>query len=163
VGFGHRARSDELLRYECPIQLAPMGSVSVTTDLALALARAGSHAAYPALGARAASVSRVFDALSDETEAFGDEVPRAGDASRGAERPVRELLARPDLKLVGLVRDRRTLCGWQVESADEACAQFEGQPHLHMVDPDWQEVARAIDSWLTGVFDAPVAGTQHAS
>jgi pimeloyl-ACP methyl ester carboxylesterase len=37
--------------------------------------------------------------------------------------------------------------------------EFEGRPHLHMVAPDWQEVAQAIDSWLAGVLDeAPVAG-----
>ena len=33
--------------------------------------------------------------------------------------------------------------------------EFEGRPHLHMVAPDWQEVAAAIDSWLDGVLDAP--------
>jgi pimeloyl-ACP methyl ester carboxylesterase len=26
--------------------------------------------------------------------------------------------------------------------------EFEGRPHLHMVAPDWQEVAAAIDGWL---------------
>jgi pimeloyl-ACP methyl ester carboxylesterase len=30
--------------------------------------------------------------------------------------------------------------------------EFEGRPHLHMVAPDWQEVAAAIDSWLGGVM-----------
>jgi pimeloyl-ACP methyl ester carboxylesterase len=40
--------------------------------------------------------------------------------------------------------------------------EFEGRPHLHMVAPDWQEVAAAIDSWLDGVLDAPVAATQQA-
>jgi pimeloyl-ACP methyl ester carboxylesterase len=34
--------------------------------------------------------------------------------------------------------------------------EFAGRPHLHMVAPDWQEVAAAIDSWLDGVLDAPV-------
>lgn len=38
--------------------------------------------------------------------------------------------------------------------------EFEGRPHFHMVAPDWQEVAVAVDSWLDGVLDAPVAGTQ---
>lgn len=41
--------------------------------------------------------------------------------------------------------------------------EFEGRPHLHMVDPDWQEVAAAIDSWLDGVLDAPVAAAQQTS
>jgi len=36
--------------------------------------------------------------------------------------------------------------------------EFEGRPHLHMAAPDWQEVAEAIDSWLDGVLDAPIAG-----
>ena len=40
---------------------------------------------------------------------------------------------------------------------------FEGRPHLHMVAPDWQEVAAAIDSWLDGVLDAPEPAAQHAS
>jgi len=26
-----------------------------------------------------------------------------------------------------------------------------------MAAPDWQEVAQAIDSWLDGVLDAPIA------
>ncbi len=41
--------------------------------------------------------------------------------------------------------------------------EFEGRPHLHMVAPDWQEVAGAIDSWLAGVLDAPVAVAQQVS
>ena len=41
--------------------------------------------------------------------------------------------------------------------------EFEGRPHLHMVAPDWQEVAAEIDAWLDGVLDAPVATSQQAS
>ena len=41
--------------------------------------------------------------------------------------------------------------------------EFEGRPHLHMVAPDWQEVAAEIDGWLDGVLDAPVATSQQAS
>ena len=41
--------------------------------------------------------------------------------------------------------------------------EFEGRPHLHMVAPDWQEVAAAIHSWLDGVVGPPVAVTQQAS
>ena len=37
--------------------------------------------------------------------------------------------------------------------------EFAGRPHLHMVAPDWQEVAEAIQSWLDGVLGAPVPGT----
>ena len=38
--------------------------------------------------------------------------------------------------------------------------EFEGRPHLHMVAPDWQEVAAAIDSWLDGVLDAPLTAKE---
>jgi hypothetical protein len=41
--------------------------------------------------------------------------------------------------------------------------EFEGRPHLHMAAPDWQEVAQAIDSWLDGVLDAPIAGAPQAT
>jgi pimeloyl-ACP methyl ester carboxylesterase len=35
--------------------------------------------------------------------------------------------------------------------------EFAGRPHLHMIADDWQEIAEAIDSWLDGVLEAPVA------
>jgi pimeloyl-ACP methyl ester carboxylesterase len=41
--------------------------------------------------------------------------------------------------------------------------EFEGRPHLHMIAPDWQEVASAIDSWLDGVLDAPEPASQQKS
>jgi pimeloyl-ACP methyl ester carboxylesterase len=41
--------------------------------------------------------------------------------------------------------------------------EFEGRAHLHMVAPDWQEVAAAIDSWLDGVLDAPEPATAQGS
>ncbi len=41
--------------------------------------------------------------------------------------------------------------------------EFEGRPHLHMAAPDWQEIAQAIDSWLDGVLDAPLAGAPQAT
>jgi pimeloyl-ACP methyl ester carboxylesterase len=41
--------------------------------------------------------------------------------------------------------------------------EFEGRPHLHMVAPDWHEVATAIDSWLDGVLDAPEPARQQAT
>ena len=34
--------------------------------------------------------------------------------------------------------------------------EFEGRPHLHMVAPDWEEVAPAIDRWLDEVLDDPL-------
>jgi alpha-beta hydrolase superfamily lysophospholipase len=36
--------------------------------------------------------------------------------------------------------------------------EFEGRPHLFVVGEGAEEVAAAIDSWLGGVLDAPVAG-----
>jgi len=41
--------------------------------------------------------------------------------------------------------------------------EFEGRPHLHMAAPDWQEVAQAVDGWLDGVLDAPVADAQQTT
>jgi pimeloyl-ACP methyl ester carboxylesterase len=41
--------------------------------------------------------------------------------------------------------------------------EFEGRPHLHMAAPDWQEIAEAIDSWLDGVLDAPIAGAAQTA
>ncbi|HEV8179974.1 MAG TPA: alpha/beta hydrolase [Gaiellaceae bacterium] len=36
--------------------------------------------------------------------------------------------------------------------------EFEGRPHLHMAAADWEEVAAAIEGWLEGILDAPLAG-----
>jgi pimeloyl-ACP methyl ester carboxylesterase len=41
--------------------------------------------------------------------------------------------------------------------------EFAGRPHFHMVAPDWQEVAAAVDSWLHGVLDAPGVATDPAT
>jgi nitronate monooxygenase len=102
--------------------------VSVTPDLPLAVARAGGHAVYPALAAPPAALAPVIDALSDETQAFGVNflVPLMdrGTLELAAERApyVDFFLAEPDRELVALVRDRGAVCGWQVESAEEARA-----------------------------------------
>ena len=40
--------------------------------------------------------------------------------------------------------------------------EFEGRPHFHMVAPDWEEVAQAVDSWLDGVLDAPLEPAEQA-
>jgi alpha-beta hydrolase superfamily lysophospholipase len=52
---------------------------------------------------------------------------------------------------------------YERSSAKTDYLEFEGRPHLHMVAPDWQEVAASIDSWLDGVLDAPAGSTQQAS
>ena len=40
--------------------------------------------------------------------------------------------------------------------------EFEGRPHFHMVAPDWEEVAEAIDGWLDGVLDAPLKQSEQS-
>jgi hypothetical protein len=70
--YGERVRSrlTGLLKCELPIQLAPMGSVSVTAALPLAVARAGGHPVYPALGLPPRALAPVLDALG-RVAAFG--------------------------------------------------------------------------------------------
>jgi nitronate monooxygenase len=121
-------RVTDLLQCELPLQLAPMGSVSATPALPLAVARAGGHAVYPALALPPAALAPVIDAIVAETSAFGVNfiVPLMDRASLelAAERApyVDFFLAEPDPALVALVRERGRVCGWQVESADEARA-----------------------------------------
>ena len=52
---------------------------------------------------------------------------------------------------------------YERSSAKTDYLEFKGRPHLHMVAPDWQEVAGAIDNWLDGVSRAPAAATQPAT
>jgi nitronate monooxygenase len=121
-------RLTDLLHCELPIQLAPMGSVSATPRLPLAVARAGGHAVYPALALPPPAIGPVVEALADETSAFGVNfiVPLMdrGSLELALERApyVDFFLADPDPALVALVRDRGAVCGWQVESAEEARA-----------------------------------------
>ena len=118
----------DLLRCELPLQLAPMGSASATPALPLAVARAGGHAMYPGLALPPAALAPVIDALAAETVAFGVNfiVPmmNRGSLELAAERApyVDFFLAEPDPALVALVREHGGVCGWQVESADEARA-----------------------------------------
>jgi hypothetical protein len=60
-----------LLGCELPIQLAPMGSVSATARLPLAVAAAGRHGMYPGLALPPAALAPVLDALTAGTAAFG--------------------------------------------------------------------------------------------
>jgi len=118
----------DLLHSELPLQLAPMGSVSATPALPLAVARAGGHAVYPGLALPPQALAPVLDAIAAETSAFGVNfiVPLMDRASLEAalERApyVDFFLADPDPELVALVRGGGRVCGWQVESADEARA-----------------------------------------
>jgi NAD(P)H-dependent flavin oxidoreductase YrpB (nitropropane dioxygenase family) len=121
-------RLSELLRCERPIQLAPMGSVSATPALPLAVAMAGGHGMYPALGLPPAALASVVDTLAQRTAAFGVNfiVPVMDRASLelAAQRaPYVDLfLADPDPALVELVHAGGAICGWQVESEREARA-----------------------------------------
>jgi NAD(P)H-dependent flavin oxidoreductase YrpB (nitropropane dioxygenase family) len=121
-------RLTELLRCELPIQLAPMGSVSASPRLALAVAAAGGHGMYPGLGLPPAALAPVVDALAEGTQAFGVNfiVPMMDLASLelAAERApyVDFFLADADPRLVDTVHAGGALCGWQVETAEEARA-----------------------------------------
>jgi nitronate monooxygenase len=121
-------RVGDLLRCELPIQLAPMGSVSATAALPLAVARAGGHGMYPGLALPPEPLAGVLDALAAGTSAFGVNfiVPlmeRASLELAAARAPyVDFFLADPDPALVELVHAGGGACGWQVESADEARA-----------------------------------------
>jgi len=122
------SRLTELLRCELPVQLAPMGCVSVTPALPLAVAAAGGHAMYPALGLPPAAIAATVDALSAHTNAFGVNflIPLMNRASVdvAAERApyVDFFLGDADPALVALVHAGGGVCGWQVESPDEARA-----------------------------------------
>jgi pimeloyl-ACP methyl ester carboxylesterase len=78
---------------------------------------------------------------------------------------------RAPLLLVGADKDNTvpaSLTKAQYKKYEGSAAQtdyleFDGRPHLHMVAPDWQEVAAAIDSWLDGVLDAPLAAAREES
>ena len=118
----------DMLRCELPIQLAPMGSVSATAALPLAVARAGGHGMYPALALSPVALAPVLDALAAETSAFGVNfvVPRMdrGSLELAVERApyVDFFLGDPDPALVDLVHEHGGVCGWQVESGEEARA-----------------------------------------
>ena len=121
-------RLTALLGCRAPIQLAPMGCVSVTPALPLAVAGAGGHAVYPTLVLPPAALEPLLGALRAETQAFGVNflVPLMDPASLelAAERApyVDFFLADPDPRLVERVRAAGAVCGWQVESAEEARA-----------------------------------------
>jgi NAD(P)H-dependent flavin oxidoreductase YrpB (nitropropane dioxygenase family) len=118
----------ELWRSELPIQLAPMGSVSATPRLALAVAAAGGHAMYPALALPPPALAPAVDALAKAGAAFGVNfiVPMMAPGSLEvvlARAPyVDFFLEDPDPALVGRVHAAGAVCGWQIETADEARA-----------------------------------------
>jgi nitronate monooxygenase len=121
-------RVTELLHCEYPIQLAPMGSVSVTAALPLAVAAAGGHGMYSVLGLPPQALVPVLDALAARTRAFGVNffpgMMDRGSFELAVERApyVDFFLAVADPALVEAVHAGGAVCGWQVESGEEARA-----------------------------------------
>jgi NAD(P)H-dependent flavin oxidoreductase YrpB (nitropropane dioxygenase family) len=121
-------RVTELLHCEHPIQLAPMGSVSVTAALPLAVAAAGGHGMYSVLALPPQALAPVLDALSAQTRAFGVNffpgLMDRGSLELAAERApyVDFFLVEADPALVEIVHAGGGVCGWQVESGEEARA-----------------------------------------
>jgi NAD(P)H-dependent flavin oxidoreductase YrpB (nitropropane dioxygenase family) len=121
-------RVTALLRCELPIQLAPMGGVSATARLPVAVAKAGGHAVYPGLALPPPVLAPVVEELARQTDAFGVNfiVPvmdrESLDAALERAPYVDFFLADPDPSLVDVVRSAGAVCGWQVESAPEARA-----------------------------------------
>ncbi len=105
-----------------------MGSVAASPRLPLAVAAAGGHAMYPALGLPPAALAPVLDALAEGTAAYGVNfivpVMNAASFELAVERApyVDFFLADPDPRLVDEVHAGGGRCGWQVESAEEARA-----------------------------------------
>src|SRR5215213_2150986 len=118
----------ELWRSELPIQLAPMGSVSATPRLPLAVAAAGGHAMYPALALPPAALAPAVDALADAGAAFGVNFLLTMLNRDSLELALRRapyvdfFLGDADPALVARVRAAGAVCGWQVETAEEARA-----------------------------------------
>ena len=121
-------RVTELLHCDLPIQLAPMGSVSATAALPLAVAQAGGHGMYPALALPPPALAPVLDALVARATAFGVNfiVPLMDRASLELAieqaRYIDFFLSDPDPGLVASVHAGGAACGWQVESGEEARA-----------------------------------------
>jgi pimeloyl-ACP methyl ester carboxylesterase len=44
---------------------------------------------------------------------------------------------------------------YEGSSAQTDYIEFAGRPHFHMIAPDWEEVAAAVNGWLAGVLDRP--------
>jgi nitronate monooxygenase len=158
-------RLTQLLRCELPIQLSPMGSVSVTPALPLAVALAGGHAMYPGLGLPPAALAPVLDALAARTSAFGVnllvQMLDRDSLELVAERApyVDFFLADADPALVARVHEGGAVCGWQIESAEEARAAEAAGCDV-VVAKGWESGGRkriegpALLPLLDGVLDA---------
>ena len=118
----------ELWRSELPIQLAPMGGASATPRLALAVAAAGGHAMYPALALPPQALAPAVDALAGADVPFGVNFlvtmldPGSLEVALGRAPYIDFFLGDPDPALVERVHAAGAVCGWQVETAEEARA-----------------------------------------
>ena len=118
----------ELWRSELPIQLAPMGGVSATPRLALAVSAAGGHAMFPALALPPAALAPSLDALAQADAAFGVNFlvtmlnPESLELAVERAPYVDFFLGDADAALVKRVHAAGAVCGWQVETAEEARA-----------------------------------------
>jgi nitronate monooxygenase len=158
-------RLTELLRCELPIPLAPMGCVSVGPALPLAVTAAGGHAVYPALALPAAALAPVVDELAGATAAFGvnflvplmdrDALELAADRAPYVD----FFVAEPDAALVERVHAGGAVCGWQVESVQEAIAAEQAGADL-VIAKGWESGGRkriegpSLLALLDGVLDA---------
>jgi NAD(P)H-dependent flavin oxidoreductase YrpB (nitropropane dioxygenase family) len=155
----------ELWRSELPIQLAPMGGVSATPRLALAVSAAGGHAMYPALALPPPALAPAVEALTDADAAFGVNfiVPMMDPGSLELvlerARYVDFFLADPDPALVERVHAAGALCGWQVETSEEARAAEAAGCDV-VIAKAWESGGRkrvegpALLPLLDGVLDA---------
>jgi NAD(P)H-dependent flavin oxidoreductase YrpB (nitropropane dioxygenase family) len=153
-----------ILRCDLPLQLAPMGSVSATARLPLAVAAAGAHAMYPALALPPAALGPVLDAL-DATAAFGINFivpfmdPGSLELAIGRAPYVDFFLADPDPRLVERVHGGGGRCGWQVETVEEARAAEEAGCDI-VIAKGWESGGRkrtegpVLLALLDGVLDA---------
>ena len=154
-----------LLHCDLPIQLAPMGCVSVGAALPLAVARAGGHAVYPGLFLPPAVLEPVLDELAASTQAFGVNFlvplmdPDSLELAAGRAPYVDFFLGRPDRALVDRVHAGGAVCGWQVETARDAVEAQEAGADVVVVK-GWESGGRmgvegpALLPLLDAVLDA---------
>lgn len=121
-------RFAELAHCRLPIQLAPMGNLGWPLELHLAVADAGGHAIFPAVGLPADRLARVLDALAAKTSAFGVNfivplIDRAALEIALERAPMIDFFyGDPDPAIVDRVRRAGARASWQVGSVEEARA-----------------------------------------
>ena len=121
-------RLTDLLRCDLPIQLAPMGACPRRPPFRSPWQRRAATACTPVSRSRRPRSHRCSTPSAEQTAAFGVNfiVPLMDRESLelAVERApyVDFFLADADPELVALVHDGGAVCGWQVESADEARA-----------------------------------------